>query len=95
MVLYRFHVSGRKQLVLPQALQHEFLEQLHANPINGAHFGVKRTKFMVRQRVYFVGWAKTTELFVNNCIKCQRYIRGPLPHHGELQMQQSMEDSQY
>lgn len=84
-VLYRVNPRKIKQLVIPKALQNEFLTLAHANAASGAHLGIRRTRLTVRARGYFHGWSKYTELFVKNCERCRRYIRRPLPHHGPLQ----------
>lgn len=83
-LVYRRHPSGSLQLVLPASLKTEFLNLVHSG-LNGGHLGVRRTRFQVRRRAYWLGWSRDTKLFVECCDRCQRYIRRPLPHNAPMQ----------
>ncbi|KAJ8949276.1 hypothetical protein NQ318_022791 [Aromia moschata] len=53
-------VSAVYQLVLPKAIIHQVLEELHSSP-SGGHFGVTRTLARVRDRFYWVNCRRDVE----------------------------------
>lgn len=87
-VLYRktFRPDGGEevlQLVLPELLQEEVLQQLHQGH---GHQGIERTTELVRSRCYWPGMYKAVKKWCEECERCilakpaQPPVRAPMGH---------------
>src|SRR6218665_1389775 len=76
--------EGVEQVLVPKALREEFL-RLAQTGITGGHLGVRRTRWQVRRRGYWVGWSGDVRRFCQRCHACNRYHRGRPPRQGPLQ----------
>jgi len=79
-VLYRLWetLSGDaniKQLILPESLRKEVLQQLH-NSQTAGHLGVAKTLSRVRERFYWVQCVRDVQQWCRNCDVCAQK-RGP------------------
>ena len=82
--LYYQSEKGLSLLCIPGKLREEFLRYGHENIFSG-HRGVKKTKAILRKRVFWPGFHKDVEIWVKSCIPCQQRKRAPantkLPLH--------------
>ena len=87
-VLYRFWETPSgdaiiKQLILPESLRSEVLQQLHDTRTAG-HLGVAKTLGRVRERFYWVQCRRDVQEWCRNCDLCaqkrgpQKKVRAPL-----------------
>jgi len=83
-VIYRRKPGGEEQVLLPATLRGEFLRMAHTG-ITGGHLGVRRTRWQVRRRAYWVGWSRAVWDYCKRCSQCSRYHRGKPPRQGPLQ----------
>ena len=60
------------QVVVPEALKENVLEQLH----NRGHLGIHKTMEKVKQCFYWPGYEDHIKSWVQNCLQCQQ--RNPL-----------------
>jgi hypothetical protein len=65
------------QVIMPPALRHSFLQQLH---VNLGHLGRRRLETAVRQRAYWPGWLNDVKLVYKHCQQCNAYVRGKPAH---------------
>ena len=66
------------QLVLPQSLIKNVLQELHDSPTSG-HMGVMKTLGKIRSRYYWAGQRKDVEDWCKNCTKCTSR-KSPVKH---------------
>ena len=83
-VIYRQTPEGVDQLVIPKAKREEFMRLAHTG-VTGGHLGVRRTRWQVRRRAYWVGWSGDVKRFCQRCSPCSQYRRGLPPRQGPLQ----------
>ena len=83
-VMYRRTPEGVEQLLIPRAKREEFLRLAHTG-VTGGHLGVRRTRWQVRRRAYWVGWSGDVRRFCQRCSPCNQYRRGLPPKQGPLQ----------
>lgn len=83
-VMYRRKPDGEEQVLLPKLLREEYLRLAHTG-ITGGHMGVRRTRWQVRRRAYWVGWSNQVKRFCQSCLQCNQYHRGKPPRQGPLQ----------
>ena len=83
-VMYRKRMDGVEQLLLPKSLREEFVTLAHTG-ITGGHLGVRRTRWQIRRRAYWVGWSGEVKRFCQRCPQCNQYRRGRPPRQGPLQ----------
>ena len=83
-VMYRKKPDGAEQVLMPKALREEFLKLAHTG-VTGGHLGVRRTRWQVRRRAYWVGWSGEVKRFCKCCPQCNQYHRGKPPRQGPLQ----------
>ena len=82
--IYRRTPEGVNQLVIPRAKREEFLKLAHTG-VTGGHLGIRRTRWQVRRRAYWVGWSGDVRRFCKRCSPCNQYRRGLPPKQGPLQ----------
>ena len=68
-VLYRNQPNASEQVILPKSLREEFLKLAHTG-VTGGHLGVRRTRWQVRRRAYWVGWSSEVKRFCHCCPQC-------------------------
>lgn len=83
-VLIRRTPGGIEQVLVPRALQSDFLRLAHTG-LTGGHLGVRRTRWQVRRRAYWPGWSKDVRRYCRQCDACCQYHRGKTPRQGTLQ----------
>lgn len=84
-VLYHRTPDNVKQLVVPKTQREEFLRLAHMG-IMGGHLGVRRMRWQVRRRAYWVEWSKDVKHFCQHCSQCTRYHWGQPPHQSSLRL---------
>jgi len=57
------------RVVVPKKLQHEIMEQLHAE--SGSHLGFLRTWYLLKAKYYWSGMYRCLRKFINACGACQ------------------------
>jgi hypothetical protein len=57
------------QLILPECLRNEVLDELHSNK-TGGHLGRNKMYGKVQHRFYWVGWRQDVEQFCSSCEMC-------------------------
>ena len=72
------------QVVVPRSLRTQFLDGVHAGPMNG-HLGVEKTRLKLQEIAYWQGWSFDTLMYVRRCHVCGTYRRGPRRKQGQLQ----------
>lgn len=83
-ILYRRIPEGTEQMLLPKPVREEFLKLAHTG-INGGHLGIRRTRWQIRRRAYWIGWSKDVKRYCSHCSQCNQYKRGQPPKQGPLQ----------
>ena len=83
-IMYRKRPDEIEQLLLPKSLREEFLRLAHTG-LTGGHLGIRRTRWQIRRRAYWVGWSKEVQRFCRRCPQCCQYRRGKPPQQGPLQ----------
>ena len=83
-VIYRRTPEGVDQVVVPRSKREEFMRLAHTG-LTGGHLGVRRTRWQVRRRAYWVGWSGDVKRFCQRCSPCNQYRRGLPPRQGALQ----------
>jgi transposase InsO family protein len=83
-VMHRRTPDNMEQVLVPRASREEFLRLAHTG-MTGGHLGVRRTRWQVRRRAYWVGWSRDVKRFCRCCPQCNRYHRGQPPRQGPLQ----------
>lgn len=83
-IMYKKTPDDVEQVLVPKALREEFLRLAHTG-LTGGHLGVRRTRWQVRRRGYWVGWSADVKRFCQRCRPCNRYFRGRPPRRGPLQ----------
>lgn len=82
--LYYQSEKGLSLLCVPGSMREEFLRYGHENIFSG-HRGVKKTKSILKRRVFWPCFNKDVEKWVRSCIPCQQRKRAPanskLPLH--------------
>ena len=63
-----------EQVIIPLSLRKTIFEALHDGPAGG-HLGLKKTYDKVRQKYYWPGMKKDVDLYVKNCIQCNKRNR--------------------
>ena len=58
-----------KQLVVPQSLRDDILQELHAGVLGG-HLGEEKTTLKLRQRFYWPGYSKDVRDWCRSCATC-------------------------
>lgn len=71
-VIHRKKPDGTEQVVIPKSLRQDFLKRTHSG-ITGGHLRVRRTKWQVRRRAYWVGSSKDVKRFCKCCPQCNQY----------------------
>jgi transposase InsO family protein len=82
--IYRRTPDEVEQVLVPKDLREDYLRLAHTG-VTGGHLGVKRTRWQVRRRAYWVGWSGDVKRFCRHCDGCCRYRRGALQRQGPLQ----------
>lgn len=86
-VLYRCDPDGESeepQLVVPESLRTELMQELHDAPTAG-HLGIERTLKRIKERFYFKGMRAFVTKYLKSCDECQRYKATNLKPAGLLQ----------
>ena len=83
-VMYRRTPDGMDQVLMPRSRREECLKLAHTG-LTGGHLGVRRTRWQVRRRAYWVGWSRDVKRFCQRCSPCNQYRRGLPPKQGPLQ----------
>ena len=71
--------SHRLQLIIPQALHSEVLQELHAG-LSGGHLRDKRTFKQLQERLYWPGQRKDVQNLCHTCPPCASR-KSPAPKH--------------
>ena len=71
--------SHRLQLIIPQALHSEVLQELHAG-LSGGHLGEERTFKRLQERFYWPGQRKDVQNWCQTCPTCASR-KSPAPKH--------------
>ena len=92
-VLYRKWTARGKeqlgsvwQLVTPNELRHQILEELHSSSIGG-HLGITKTVDRVRRRFYWPGYKREIRTWCRKCDKCSSKKAGATRKHAPLQQE--------
>ena len=72
------------QVVVPRSLRTQFLDAVHAGPING-HVGIEKTQIKLQGIAYWQGWNSDVQMYVRRCHLCGSYRHGPRQKQGQLQ----------
>ncbi len=62
---------GSKQLVVPQSLTHDVMQNLHNGPA-GCHLGIAKTLAKIRQRFFWYGMSNDVQEWCRMCLDCAR-----------------------
>ena len=72
------------QVVVPRSLRTQFLDGVHAGPMNG-HLGIEKTRLKLQGIAYWQGWSFDALMYVRRCHICGTYRHGPRRKQGQLQ----------
>jgi hypothetical protein len=74
-LIYRHRADEKHQLLVPESLIKEVIEQ-HHNPVYIGHPGIKRTRDLIALSFWWPGMRKSIEEYVKVCDACQRVKDG-------------------
>ena len=76
--------DSRKQLIVPESLRDEVLQELHAGVLSG-HLGQEKTSERLRKRFYWPGYAQDVQLWCQTCGTCASRKTTSPRNHAPLQ----------